>query len=112
MMANGNDPNLIIEDDYFSDTAARCKSYGDHLNQQMSQYLSILDEICSEAIPSGAQHDALSAFAADVKSFAENIKTDSVQYRILCQRPARILLPKLITMTNSCIRDLHSTTKP
>jgi hypothetical protein len=66
-MANGDDPYLIIEDDYFSDTGARCKSYGNHLNQQMSQYLSILDKICSEAIPSGAQHDALSAFAADVK---------------------------------------------
>ncbi|MDF7640057.1 hypothetical protein PT279_00355 [Bifidobacterium sp. ESL0784] len=66
--AAGEDPKLIIVDDFVEKAAKDYGERGDALDKAMKQYLSILDKISSEAIPSGAQHDALVAFASTAKT--------------------------------------------
>ncbi|WEV67565.1 hypothetical protein OZX72_00735 [Bifidobacterium sp. ESL0769] len=62
-----SDPNLIISDEYTNEVGNTCRGYGNTLDDAMKSYLSLLDQVTSEAIPSGAQHDALVAFTNVVK---------------------------------------------
>ncbi|WEV74119.1 hypothetical protein OZX74_00685 [Bifidobacterium sp. ESL0798] len=61
-MVMNSDPNLIISDDYTNEVGNTCRDRGGNLDDAMNSYLSLLDQVASEAIPSGAQHDALVAF--------------------------------------------------
>ncbi|KFI45888.1 hypothetical protein GA0061078_1678 [Bifidobacterium bohemicum] len=64
----GEDPNLVIVDNYVEGVGSGRKDYGLSLDDQMKQYLSIMDKVCSEAIPSGTIHDALVAFVTDIRT--------------------------------------------
>ncbi len=79
------DENLIIDDDYVLDVGKyaaprRAKA----LEEILTAYITILEEICAEAIPSGEIADSTAAFAAcasllkgKLTEISDSIKTAS-----------------------------------
>lgn len=69
------DPNLIIDDDYVYDVGDDCRLRGRKLEEVLDSYLTILNEIKSEALLDGSIADALSAFIECVALLNDQLTT-------------------------------------
>ena len=62
--------DIKIDDDYVEKAGVNIKNWSNALQQNISAYINILDDITTTGITSGSTHDALVAF----KQYAENLK--------------------------------------
>jgi len=71
------DPNLIIDDDYVYSVGDASTRRGRQLEKILDSYLSILNEIHSEALLSGEIADALAAYIGCVTLLNDQLTTIS-----------------------------------
>ena len=68
------DSKLVIDDDYIYDAAAHAKKCAVNLNNVLTSYIKILNQIRSDAIMSGDVAEALSAYISTASKLSGTLK--------------------------------------
>lgn len=78
------DENLIIDDDYVQTVGRLCKQRGEDLEEILSTYISILEEIAIEAIIEGETARALRGYIECVQLLKEQLSDISSNVKTVC----------------------------
>ncbi len=67
MSVSGEDPELVIKDEVFTQAGKNCSTQGKRLEEAFGSYLTILQDIADHAVTSGEVHEATTQFIALAK---------------------------------------------
>lgn len=79
------DTNLIIDDDYIQDVGTLCRQRGEKLEEILTSYLDILQEIRDEAVMDGAICASLEAYKECASMISGQLETISEQIQNVCK---------------------------
>lgn len=74
-----NERDLIVQDEFITGSAAKCKNCGEQLEQIVTRYVEILETILKDSIQSGDFAEALQLFAESAAAMKGTITANSNQ---------------------------------